>query len=106
MQHCNDRFGGKRALRTVDADFKIKRLQNTSEYNKNVKIFFFMNVSEVFNNKHLKHLDLNKDPPNFFFFRVYFVSHRPPFTDASTRMEFFSSLIWSFYRVYTNQEII
>ena len=61
---------------------------------KTSKCFFFMNLSEAFNNK--------QGPPGIFFkTRIYFVSHRQAFTAASTRLEFFSSLIWSFFRLYS-----
>ena len=54
-------------------------------------MFYFMNLSESFNNKHL---DFKQAPPrNIFKTRIYFVIHRQAFTAASARLEFFSSLI-------------
>ena len=70
------------------ANYKLKY---KLKYNKNVKMFYFMNLSEAFNNKHL---DFKQGPPgNVFKTRIYFVSHRPAFTAASARLEFISSLI-------------
>ena len=50
-----------------------------------------MNLYETFNNKQL---DFKQGPTgNVFKTRIYFVSHRPAFTAASARLEFFSTLI-------------
>ena len=50
-----------------------------------------MNLYETFNNKHL---DFKQGPPgNVFKTHIFFVSHRPAFTAASARLEFFNSLI-------------
>ena len=43
-------------------------------------MFYFINLSETFNNKHL---DFKQITGNFFKICIYFVSHRPTFTAAS-----------------------
>ena len=53
-------------------------------------MFYLMNLSQTFNNKHL---DFKQITGNLFKTRIYFVSHRPAFTAVSGSLEFFSSLI-------------
>ena len=61
--------------------------------------WIYLNLYETFNNKQL---DFKQGPTgNVFKTRIYFVRHRPAFTAASARLEFFISLIWSFYRLYS-----
>ena len=46
----------------------MTRLQNTSEnIIKTSKCFSYMNLSEAFNNKHLKHLDFKQGPQDYIF---------------------------------------
>ena len=51
-------------------------------------MFFFMNLSEAINNKHLQHLDFKQGPPpRIYCARIYFVSHLPAFPAETTSLE-------------------
>ena len=52
-------------------------------------MFYLMNLSETFNNKHL---DFKQITGNILKTRIYFVSHRPAFTAAYGRLEFFRGM--------------